>query len=145
MTFDQALNIADLLGYSDEVAARGTGEMECAPLMNNLMMVISKEENLYSDINRWRYKFNEDTELLERYFVRIYSFDVTDLPESGNYDIYKVSDIPYNEKYEDAEWVVFEYITDKSGHIICDFYDVDMLAMFIPLANNNKTTLFVEG
>ena len=95
---------------------------EYTPLLNNFSIVISKEENLYTDISRYRMKFNSDHELIERINVRKYSEDINDVPKHGNYDVVS----------ENGKDVVYEYITDKNGNVLTDYYSYDAVIMFIP-------------
>lgn len=93
------------------------------PLLNNFMIVFSKDQNLYTDINRWRYKFNTSTNLLERVQVRVYSYSASSLPPHGNYDSYSDSEHPV---------IIYEYLTDNDGKVLKDFFDFEKILMFIP-------------
>lgn len=138
MTYKQVKYIGEILGYGNEVS---TNRMGCAPLLNNFMIVVSKEENLYSDVNRWRYKFNENG-LLEKYFVRLYSYDPLKVPENGNYDIYKTAGLDGD--YGDNEWVVFEYLTNDSGKLMVDYYSMESICTIIPKVSKNPTSYYLS-
>lgn len=95
---------------------------EYTPLLNNFSIVISKEENLYTDINKYRIKFNSTQNMIERIMVRKFSNDINNVPKHGNYDI----------STENGISTVYEYITDKYGNIVTDYYMYDSVIMFIP-------------
>lgn len=95
---------------------------EYTPLLNNFSIVISKDENLYSDISQYRMKFNSSQEIIERIMVRKYSEDINNVPKHGNYDIVS----------ENGKNIIYEYLTDKNGNIITDYYTYDAVVMFIP-------------
>ena len=124
MTANQVTVIRNLLGYKDEVASNRMG---CCALIRNLYFSVTKEDNLYSDINRWRYEFDDTNNLLKRHQVRIYSYSPTDVPSHGNYDVYSDST---------HESIIYEYLTDKSGHILTDYYDYGTIVMDVPRAIN---------
>jgi len=140
MTNSQISYIASALNYNTEVSDNYMGY---APLFNNKMFIVSKEELLYSDVNRWRYKINTTKSLIERCYVRIYSYTPLRLPKHGNYDYYKVSTLPHPEQYGNHEWVVFEYLTDDNDNMITDYYSFDSVMMCIPKGYKNPTSLFV--
>lgn len=96
---------------------------EFTPLLNNFSIVISKDENLYTDITKYRMKINTSQEMIERILVRKFSEDTSILPKHGNYDV--VTD-------DSGKSVVYEYLSDKEGNVITDYYMFDSVIMFIP-------------
>lgn len=120
MTSAQIAKIKTLLGYD-----ASTNRMGADPLTHNLYIVVTKETQLYSDIDNWRYSFDDTNKLLKRYQVRPYSYDAAIVPEHGNYDSYATAD---------HDVVIYEYLTDSNGHILTDYFDYDMIVMFVPRA-----------
>lgn len=95
---------------------------EYTPLLNNFSIVISKNENLYTDITRYRMKFNSSQNLIERIMVRKFSENINIVPKHGNYDVVT----------ENGKTIVYEYITDSDGNIVTDYYMYESVIMFMP-------------
>lgn len=94
------------------------------PLLNNMMIVVTKDANLYTDVERWRYKFDLDNKILMQIMVR------------------RVNELTYGMVGENRGTnenpIYYEYITDKRGNIITNYFDFDKIIMFVP--NTSKVT-----
>lgn len=125
--------ILNILGYQDEADASETGYV---PMFKNFMTVLTKDSCLYTDISRFRYKYNSYKQLIERITVRIFSFSPDDVPKHGNYDDYGDSK---------HDHVIYEYVSDKDGNVLVDYFDYNAIVMFIPNAAAVKTTDVIGG
>ena len=91
------------------------------PLLENEKIVLVKANILFTDINRYRYKFDSSNNVIIRYIVRLYSNDRTIIPDHGKYDVYTVND----------KTCVYEYLTDNSGNLLFDIFDFDKICNFV--------------
>lgn|SRR5574344_466765 len=98
------------------------------PLINNFMIVVSKEENLYTDESRYRFKFDSSNEILEKIQIKKFSESDTDLPDHDNYTITYVKDTAGNI----VKTIVYEFITNEDGTVMTDYYSYDSIIAFIP-------------
>ena len=92
------------------------------PLINNRKIIFSKDQRLYTDIAKYRYKFDLSNGLLERITVRLYSKSAQDVPAHDDYDSYTIN----------GELCVFEYIKGADGKIIKDIFDINNIIIFVP-------------
>jgi hypothetical protein len=102
------------------------------PLLNNFMIVVSKDQKLYTDINMYRYKFDLTNGLLERIRVSLYSTSAQKLPSHNNYDSYTINGVTN----------VYEYIMDGDNNIVKDIFDISKIIMFVP---TNVSTEIVDA
>jgi hypothetical protein len=81
-----------------------------------------KDKNpIFSDLPRTRFLFDNTNKILEVTFCRPYSYNIADIPNHGHYDI-----LEYN-----GVQTVFEYLTDKDGNLIVDYYSFDSISTIV--------------
>lgn len=112
MTANQVSFIVETI-YQEDVT-----NLKPTALLNNMMIVVTKEANLYSDIERWRYIFDFDNNILKQIMVR------------------RVDEITYGmigeSRGSGENLVYYEYLTDKTGTVIANYFDFDKIVMFVP-------------
>lgn len=96
-------------------------------LRNNSNILIIKTVRLYTDINKYRFYFDSDLEVLKVFHVRKYSNDINNLPTHGNYSIIQ---------QPDDTVTVFEIISDSNGIPVYDMYTYESIVLF-NIAKNN--------
>ena len=95
--------------------------VEYTPLLNNKMIIITKETNLYTDKERYRYRFDFNNRVLEQIMVRRTStLSLHMRGEVGEYD------------NDHNPIFYYEYIKDKDGIILTNYFDFDKIIMFVP-------------
>lgn len=100
------------------------------PLLSCFSIVISKEQIYYTNIDQWRYKFDDTNQIFEAIPIHIYAKGVStldNLPSSGNYDYVSSTDSSGNTVY-----TIYEYQTDKDGNLYCDDYSYDAILGIVP-------------
>lgn len=126
MTYSQTNHVlADVLHESWDVIT---------PLSRCFSLVISKQEILYPDISRWRFKFDSTNELLSVFPVRIYASskrlsDMTALMEeenlSGKADINEVPD-------SFGQYNLYLYLLTESGKPCYDIFALEHIIGIVP-------------
>lgn len=99
-------------------------------LRNNNKIQVTENIQLYTDINRYRFYFDSKLEVLKIYYVRLYSDDLNDVPEHGNYSVITTNNGTNN--------YVYEIMSDSDGKAIYDVYCFDAISFFT-IAKNNPT------
>jgi hypothetical protein len=112
--------VSDIYGECEQDAS----ETSYTPLLNNMMIVVTKEALLYSDINRWRYRFDFNTGILEQIAVRPVS-DYSELVSSGGLG-------DHTEDDEGNVKQIYAYVTDKHGNLLTNYFDFSAIIMFVP-------------
>ena len=96
------------------------------PLLNNMMIMVTKEANLYTDVERWRYYFDMSNCILKQ--IRVH----------------RVNELTYGMVGESVgsgeDIVYYEYVTDKTGHILTNYFDFSKIVMFVPNPAKVTTT-----
>jgi hypothetical protein len=88
------------------------------PEMN--FISFGKDKNVtFSEIQRTRFFFDTTEEVLEISLCRPYSRNINELPLHGKYDIIE----------HKGEQIVFEYLVDKNGEIIADYYGFESVSL----------------
>ena len=93
-------------------------------LLNNMMIMVTKETNLYTDDERWRYWFDMSNCILKQVMVR----RVDHIPAYG--EIAGTVEEP----------IYYEFVQDKPGHFITNYFDFDKIIMFVPQTSKITTT-----
>ena len=119
MTSEQVRFIIEDI-YQETVDGNST---DYIPLLNNMMIVVTKEALLYTDINRWRYRFDFSNNILEQ--VMVYR---TDALSPRTCEIGGTQENP----------IYYERVTDKHGNAITNYFDFEKIILFVP--NTAKVT-----
>lgn len=96
-------------------------------LRNNSSILLVKTIRLYTDINKYRFYFDSELQVLKVYHVRKFSTDINTLPKHNNYSIITQAD---------GSHTVFEIISDTNGVPIYDVYTYESIVLF-NIAKNN--------
>lgn len=94
------------------------------PMLDFHMIVISKEELLYSDISRYRYRFDDSNELIER--IQVHEVPSTEY-DSSNGDAFEFAD---GTTHYYNYWVDLK--SSATNKYLSDFYMYDAVMCIVP-------------
>ena len=106
-----------------------------SPLLQIKSIVVSKEELLFSDINLYRYYFDDNDEVLYRIPVRL--FWQAQEGEAKKYPTRKYDEIF---DVDTGVYSIYEYYTDSEGNDIADIYPYEAISVI-----NAKKDIYEGG